>query len=359
MRRNLIILNIILSVSLTSCSSTKRIASKSEDRKQTTLNISKGTPVIETPSKTISPRAPKAGSPEAEYIRRYSNIAVREMRRTGVPASITLAQGMLESDYGRSRLASLGNNHFGIKCHNWSGESIYHNDDKRNDCFRRYPSADESFTDHSDFIKTGSRYKFLFDLSPYDYKAWAHGLKKAGYATNPDYANLIIRKIEENNLSIYDREIVADSGEKKRAPKVRIDEENTDVTMVSGKGTVVARVPRVHETNRIQFIIVKDGETREQIEKEFNLLRWELPKYNELESDFTPVAGQILYIQPKRDKAAPGKETYTAAEGDTMYTISQKFGVKLKAIYELNRMVAGSQPKAGTKIWLRSMKPVG
>jgi flagellum-specific peptidoglycan hydrolase FlgJ len=360
MRRNLIIFHIILSVSLTSCSSTKRIASKSENRKQSEITIPKGNVVKAPPAKTISPRAPKAGSPEAEYIKKYSGIAVREMKRTGVPASITLAQGMLESDYGRSRLASVGNNHFGIKCHNWSGESIYHNDDKRNDCFRRYPNAEKSFTDHSDFIKTGSRYKFLFELSPYDYKAWAYGLKKAGYATNPEYASLIIKKIEENNLEIFDRDVIADSGETRKSnPKVQIEQETGEVTMVSGKSTVVARVPRVKETNRIKYIIVKDGETRELIEKEFNLLRWELPKYNELKNDFTPVAGQILYIQPKRDKAEPGKETYTAGEGDTMYSISQKFGIKLKSIYELNRMEAGTQPKPGMKIWLRYAKPVG
>jgi hypothetical protein len=141
-----------------------------------------------------------------DYIYTYKDLAVSEMKRTGVPASITLAQGMIESDFGRSRLAREANNHFGIKCHNdWTGPTIRHNDDSRNECFRKYRKPEESFYDHSDFLKTGSRYRFLFDIDPSDYKAWARGLKQAGYATNPDYANMLIRKIEENSLWNLDR----------------------------------------------------------------------------------------------------------------------------------------------------------
>ncbi len=130
----------------------------------------------------------------SDYIKNYSDLAVSEMRRTGVPASITLAQGMLESDYGRSSLARSGNNHFGIKCHNdWNGQTIRQHDDKRNECFRKYRRPEDSFYDHSDFLKSVSRYSFLFDIDGTDYKGWAKGLKKAGYATNPDYAYLLIR----------------------------------------------------------------------------------------------------------------------------------------------------------------------
>ncbi len=140
------------------------------------------------------------------YIERYKDLAISEMKRTGIPASITLAQGMIESDYGRSSLAREGNNHFGIKCHSdWTGPAIRHHDDRRNECFRKYKQPEDSYFDHSDFIKSGSRYSFLFDLPSTDYKSWARGLKKAGYATNPDYANMLIRKIEENNLYYYDR----------------------------------------------------------------------------------------------------------------------------------------------------------
>lgn len=282
------------------------------------------------------------------------------MIRTGVPASITLAQGMLESDFGRSRLAREGNNHFGIKCHNgWTGETIYHNDDRRNDCFRSYENAQKSFFDHSDFLKNGSRYQFLFEIPANDYKSWAHGLKKAGYATNPDYANLLIRKIEQYDLSALDSEYLS-SGKKKGNPvnPVRTDNISNKQLTASVGNEVMARVPRVMETNRIQYIIVRDGDTREKIENEFQLLKWELPKYNELGPDFVPVQGQILYLQPKREKAEPGKEYYTSVEGDTMYLISQKFGIRLKSIYEMNRMALGTEPEAGRKIWLRAVKPV-
>ena len=151
------------------------------------------------------------GGTSVDYINKYKDLAVSEMKRTGIPASITLAQGMIESDFGRSRLAREANNHFGIKCHNdWTGPTIRHNDDRRNECFRKYRKPEESYYDHSDFLKSGSRYSALFYLDPADYKGWARGLKKAGYATNPDYANMLIRKIEEYNLYDFDRVQVTD-----------------------------------------------------------------------------------------------------------------------------------------------------
>ncbi len=303
-----------------------------------------------------------------EYVNAYKDLAISEMIRTGVPASITLSQGMIESDFGRSRLAVEANNHFGIKCHNdWTGQTIRHHDDKRNECFRKYKKVAESYYDHSDFLKTGSRYTFLFDLDVTDYKGWARGLKKAGYATNPDYANMLIRKIEENSLMDYDRgrstnnkELAAtDKAEKSIAPRgTYIEKSQTVNNFNNGGGAVVARVPRIMENNRIQYIIVKDGETREKIEKDFQLLKWELSKYNELNDDFVPFSGQLLYIQPKREKADPGKEFYTTAEGDTMYQVAQRFGIKLKSLYGMNRMEDGEEPATGSKLWLRSIKPV-
>lgn len=298
------------------------------------------------------------GNAELDYINTYRDIAISEMKRTGVPASITLAQGMVESNYGRSELARRGNNHFGIKCHNWNGPKVYHDDDRRNDCFRKYSSPEESFRDHSDFIKNGSRYSFLFDLSPSDYKGWARGLKKAGYATNPDYANMLIRKVEEENLTVYDRGYTAEKRPVRTSDtKNPVQERGSEVTASLNDGIIV-KAPRVMVNNRIEYIIVKDGDTREELEEQFNLLRWELSRYNELENDFRLSPGQILYLQPKRDKADAGKENYVFSEGDTMYSISQKFGVKLKSLYEMNRMAEGTQPVPGTKLWLRSMKPV-
>jgi len=301
-----------------------------------------------------------------EYINLYKDLAVSEMNRTGIPASITLAQGIIESDCGRSSLAREANNHFGIKCHDdWTGPTVRHDDNTRNECFRKYGKASDSYYDHSDFLRQVPRYKFLFSYSSSDYKAWAVGLRKAGYATNPDYSNMLIRTIEENNLSQFDRAMLVQN-----QPVVQSIEPNDPVKNQSADSTkkkvvqqasvmaVMAHPQRIMENNRIQYIIVKDGDTREKLEEEFQLLRWELPKYNDLKSDFQLVVGQILYLQPKRDKAEAGKEYYNAAEGDTMYLISQKYGIKLKRLYELNRMEQGSEPEPGRKIWLRSAKPV-
>jgi flagellum-specific peptidoglycan hydrolase FlgJ len=336
-----------------SCRSTRTISNSESTPSNAVVSDNNNNAVASFPKMPKAARVAKTGDPAVDYINAYRDIAIHEMKRTGVPASITLAQGMLESDFGRSELARRGNNHFGIKCHNWNGASVYHNDDRRNDCFRKYGSAEESFQDHSDFIAKGSRYSSLFDLSPYDYKAWATGLKRAGYATNPNYAALLVRKIEENDLYIYDKEYTAGKQAKivpvSSVPEVAVSEESR---------SVIARTPRIMENNRIQYIIVKDGDTREKIEEEFKLLRWELQRYNDLGEDFSLLPGQILYLQPKREKAEAGKDQYTYKEGDTMYQLSQKFGIKLKSLYALNRMEEGIEPKPGTKLWLRSMKPV-
>jgi LysM repeat protein len=317
--------------------------------------------------KTYKPVVSKSGSSFSaeDYIKSYKDLAISEMKRSGIPASITLAQGMIESDFGRSELARDANNHFGIKCHDdWRGTTIRHNDDRRNECFRKYRKPEESFHDHSDFLKSTSRYSFLFKIDQTDYKSWARGLKKAGYATNPDYANMLIRKIEENNLWYFDRGYISTSLPPQTtvpADSVQIPNSgkiNNQVTYNNESISVPARVSRVLENNRIQYIIVKDGDTREKLEKEFQLLKWELPKYNELTNDFPLIPGNILYLQPKREKAEPGKDYYFCAEGDTMYLISQRYGVKLKSLYEMNRMAEGTEPESGKKIWLRSMKPV-
>jgi LysM repeat protein len=307
-----------------------------------------------------------SGYSTEEYINKFKDLAVSEMKRTGIPASITLAQGMIESDYGHSRLAREANNYFGIKCHDdWTGPTIRHNDDRRNECFRKYRAPEESFYDHSDFLKSVPRYSFLFNIAHTDYKAWAKGLKRAGYATNPDYANMLIRKIEENNLMVFDRGYTAADtsavNSRTIVQPVAAQDSNSAgkaSTIAGQRNFIMERASRIMEKNRIQYIIVKDGDTREKLEDEFQLLRWELPKYNELPVDFQIVPGQIIYLQPKRAKAEPGEDYYTTVEGDTMYLISQKFGIKLKNLYEMNRMEQGTEPGAGSKLWLRSIKPV-
>jgi len=301
------------------------------------------------------------------YIETYKGMAISEMKRTGIPASITLAQGMIESGNGKSSLATDANNHFGIKCHDdWKGPSVKHNDDRRNECFRKYGNAGESFRDHSDFLSTSPRYAGLFELKQTDYSGWAKGLKKAGYATNPDYANMLIRKIEEYGLYKYDTSVItASSGEGRKEENAtnmpdQIDSLNIPVMESPSVERIAFRAlpVRIKENNRIQYIIVNERDTRSGIEKEFDLLGWELAKYNELESDFELVPGTILYLQPKRDRAEPGKETHVVKEGDTMYGISQIYGIRYKKLCQLNRFEEGAEPKPGMKIWLRNVKPV-
>lgn len=307
-----------------------------------------------------------AGLGVQAYIERYRDLSVSEMRRAGVPASITLAQGMIESDYGRSTLAREANNHFGIKCHNgWSGPTVRYHDDSRNECFRKYSRPEDSFIDHSDFLRTGSRYSSLFTIPITDYKGWARGLKKAGYATHPDYANMLIRKIEENNLHYFDGQYAMKTQTDVKPPAPKPQETQPvemnkipDGPVINDNFSVQLRQPRVMENNRIQYVIVKDGETVEMIEEEFQLLKWELQRYNDLGNDFKIVPGQLLYLQPKRDKAESGKETHKAVTDDTIYSISQKYGVKLKNLYEYNSMSEGDELVEGQTIWLRQTKPV-
>ena len=277
------------------------------------------------------------------------------MNRNGVPASIILAQGMLESDYGRSRLAVQANNHFGIKCHNgWTGATITHDDDRRNECFRRYRSVEESFNDHSNFLATTPRYRDLFKLKIDDYKGWARGLRQAGYATNPNYANLLIRIIEENELWRYDQ------GYRGSARAATVGNNSNRAVATTNTATrnvnefaVPDRVSRVRENNRIRYIVVNERDTRESIERDFNLLRWELLRYNDLDNDFKLQPGQIIYLQPKRNKAEAGKNTHNVTNGDSMYSISQQYGIKLKKLYEMNRMRERDEPRVGDRVRLR------
>ena len=307
---------------------------------------------------TSSSEVPRSiGGIQGEYIDKYKNLAISQMQKSGVPASIILAQGMLESNYGRSRLAVNANNHFGIKCNNgWQGATITHDDDERDECFRRYRSVEESFFDHSNFLTSSWRYSDLFKLKPDDYKGWARGLQQAGYATNPNYANLLIRIIEENELWRYDRE---SAGLVRRLTGSRVTQTtNTGTKSNANEFVVQDRISRVKENNRIKFIIVNERDTRESIEKDFKMLRWELARYNELDNSFKPQTGQILYLQPKRNKAEVGKNTHNVLSSDSMYSISQQYGIKLKKLYAMNRMREGDEPRLGDKIWLRGMKPI-
>jgi len=312
---------------------------------------------------SISPGA--VSMDRKQYIDRFGDLAVTEMKRTGIPASITLAQGLLESDNGNSTLAVKGNNHFGIKCHNsWNGQKIYHDDDRRNECFRKYGTAWESYRDHSDFLSGSQRYASLFDLKTTDYKGWARGLKKAGYATNREYAELLIRIIEENNLQAYDRGVVARKED--TVEQVVVTENQTENEQVNANETVTdidnfivnINARTALQINRIDYVVVKSGDTFVGLAEEFELMYWEIFKYNELTRDAKLVPGQILYLQPKRNKAEIGNDYHQVKEGETMHSISQIYGIKVARLYTMNLMEEGSEPATGEKLWLRKVKTV-
>jgi len=247
-----------------------------------------------------------------EYIETYKDDAIREMQKYGVPASITLAQGILESSDGNSPLAVYARNHFGVKCHNnWKGETMHLDDDKKNECFRKYETVYESYRDHSEFLQTRSHYEFLFDLKITDYKGWAKGLKKAGYATNPKYADLLIQIIEENNLDQYDRYA-------KVPPKKLTKQRSSDVLA----STSASRIIKLH--NKIKYIRVKEGDTFYRITKDYNMNLWQIYKYNDLNKSDVLKVGDIIYLQPKKNKAV--EEFHIVKASETMRDISQMYG---------------------------------
>lgn len=288
-----------------------------------------------------------------EYIEKYNDLAIKEMKRSNIPASITLAQAMLESDNGNSTLARKANNHFGIKCHNsWNGKKVYHDDDRRNECFRKYESIYESYKDHSDFIANGNRYQFLFDLSPTDYKAWAKGLQKAGYATSRTYSTLLIKIIEDNQLFVFDR-----GGSLSYNTGRDSDIDSQDVVLGDVDNfSINLNKHKVYERNRIDYIIAKESDTYESVTEEFGMLAFELYKYNEISEKSKLAEGNIVYLQPKRMKAQAGSNHHIVKEGETMYTISQMYGVKISSLLSKNLMQEGDEPSVGQKIWLRKMK---
>lgn len=285
-----------------------------------------------------------------EYIEKYKDDAIHEMKRTGVPASITLAQGLLESGNGNSTLATEANNHFGIKCHNgWTGATYLKDDDKKNDCFRKYRNARESFEDHSDFLKNGKRYAFLFEYDRDNYKAWAHGLKKAGYATNPKYPELLITMIERYQLDQYDGKDRRHSNKDKDREKDR--EKNREK---EGEKDIVIRVNRINlSDNFIKSLVVKNGENLSDISTLTGISEKRLMRYNE-KSNTDIVAGELLYLQPKRRSAR--EKFYTVEHKENLLSISHKFGVTTKSIRKRNNIPLDKDVEVGQKLKLKGKK---
>ena len=265
----------------------------------------------------------------ANYIARYGNLAVDQMKKYGIPASITLAQGLLESDAGRSTLAVKCNNHFGIKCHSdWTGRKMYHDDDARQECFRCYSDADDSYRDHSLFLVNGSRYQSLFKLSVTDYKGWAKGLKAAGYATSPTYADKLIEIIERYGLDRYDK-----SG---------------GVRLKPGQ---IPHQPML--VNGQRCVRLREGETLKDIAREYGMQLSLLRRFNEAERKFVPPAGTLIYLERKKSRADREHRTYVVKKGDSLWSISQQFGVRIKPLANRNHLSDENPLSVGMTLLLR------
>ena len=289
----------------------------------------------------------------AQYIEKYAPTAVREMKSTGIPASITLAQGCLESGNGNSTLAREANNHFGIKCHkNWKGKTIYHDDDEKGECFRKYASADESYRDHSDFLRYRDRYASLFNLDPTDYKGWAYGLQKAGYATAQTYATSLIKIIEENELYRYDR--LDKSAIDALPPTPSEAEFSIAFKPHPGHKLYTASLYReIHSTNGVAYILAQEGDTYRGLAREYDLFKSELLRFNDRKRDQTLHAGEIVYLEAKKNESAKNLDKHVVEEGETMRSLAQRYAVKMKKLYKYNSMRPGSEPEAGTILTLR------
>ena len=265
----------------------------------------------------------------ANYIARYGNLAVDQMKKYGIPASITLAQGLLESDAGRSTLAVKCNNHFGIKCHSdWTGRKMYHDDDARQECFRCYSDADDSYRDHSLFLVNGSRYQSLFKLSVTDYKGWAKGLKAAGYATSPTYADKLIEIIERYGLDRYDK-----SG---------------GIRLKPGQ---IPHQPML--VNGQRCVRLREGETLKDIAREYGMQLSLLRRFNEAERKFVPPAGTLIYLERKKSRADREHRTYVVKKGDSLWSISQQFGVKMRPLANRNHLSQDNPLSVGMTLLLR------
>lgn len=327
---------------------------------------------------------------EDQYIQRFAKYAVEEMEKYKIPASITLAQGLLETGGGQSRLAQEGKNHFGIKCkEDWTGKTMKHTDDAPNECFRVYDDPRQSYEDHSIFLSTRKYYSNLFRLDMKDYRAWAHGLKKAGYATNPRYASILITKIEKYKLYEYDntnsnevlyavlkmypdlkddRTFMAQlepskAGKKAKEP-VTVEvpykqssyaQQQKRVERIKTKAEILNSILiKSHPNDGLKYIVIPEDTNVKFIANKFKVSESRLMKWNELQNDVLK-KNDIIFLESKN--SAGNTATYKAESGEDMHDIAQKFGIKLHKLYAKNRMDEGQQPSAGQLIYLIDKKP--
>ena len=275
-----------------------------------------------------------------QYIDQYKDCAIEQMLKWKIPASITLAQGILESGAGQSSLATAGNNHFGIKCHGWKGRTVSRDDDRRNECFRAYNSAFDSYEDHSRFLASGQRYRSLFNLKITDYRGWAHGLKAAGYATNPQYAQKLIDIIQLYKLYQYD---TAKSYDKFMTQHAKGQQ-------VSGKPLHPIMI-----YNKNYYLIARRGDSFRTIGEEIGISYKKIAKYNERDKHSPLQEGEIVWLKKKQKKAAKeykDRPHYVRA-GESMYSIAQKYGIQLKALYKKNHLSPDYDLRVGDQLKLR------
>ncbi len=293
-----------------------------------------------------------------EYIAEWKDVAVKKMKEHGIPASITLAQGLLESGNGNSELAREGNNHFGIKCTpDWTGGRTYHDDDKKDDCFRKYKDAAQSYEDHAKFLQK-PRYASLFDLKPTDYKGWAHGLKRAGYATDPNYPSKLIALIERYELDKLDRGIdVAYKPATKPSTTTPAGKKPSRKGSSSSDEVITFGVGRIVESfeGRIKYVEAKEGDDFHKLAQDLEMTHGMLARWNDMDKDGKLTAGQRIYVQPKRN-AAKTDAMHVAQAGETLWDVSQRYGVKLSKLAKYNGVSEDAKLQPGQKVVLRKPK---
>ena len=278
--------------------------------------------------------------PYLNYIDKYGDLAVKHKNQYKIPASITLAQGILESRAGESELAKSSNNHFGIKCHSdWTGERIYRRDDTPNDCFRKYKSVEDSYEDHAKFLVQHSRYAVLFTYDIRDYTAWAKGLQTCGYATDKGYANGLIRIIEEYELYRYDTKNISSQVQEKNKNKQ------------SKMKPVLLR--DVYKSYNLLYVIAKENDSFDQISNDTGFKVKDLIKWNEAPEDFPLRKGDIVYLEKKKKKADKPYFEHLVKIGDSMHSISQRYGIRLKNLYKMNKKDSEYVPTEGDVLRLR------
>ena len=296
-----------------------------------------------------------------EYIQTYKDIAMSEMREHKIPASITLAQGLLESGAGNSALAREAKNHFGIKCHKgWTGKTYIQDDDEKDECFRKYNNAEESFRDHSEFLCGRSRYAALFDLEITDYVGWAKGLKAAGYATNPKYAQLLIDRIELYDLTKYDKIALGQMTDDNQLPDIAPEDELLELAYSPTDRSaypLADMTPEkrfIYENNGVRFVYAKEGETPEQLAKDFNIKLKKFCEYNLLRRPDEMVfhSGDVVYLEKLRNRNWKAKK-YTVQEGETLRDVALRFAVKPNKILKKNGLKEGARIGKGQVLWLR------